>query len=252
MSTYLLIHGAWHGAWCWYKVIPRLERAGHRVVAPDLPSLGIDRTPVAQISLDTWTDSVCRLLDAQDEPVILVGHSRGGILIGQAAEKRPEKIKTLVYLAAFLLRQGESILQVLQEDGGSMILPNLVIAEDQSSVTFRQESLKDFFYGECSEEDIALARLLLAPEAMAIGATPISVTQSNFGRVARVYIECLRDKAVPPALQKKMYTTLPCQKVISMDTDHSPFFSASEELVAHLLSVGSGAHPKGAVGNAPA
>ena len=92
MSTYLLIHGAWHGAWCWYKVIPRLERAGHRVVAPDLPSLGIDRTPVAQISLDTWTDSICGLLDAQDEPVILVGHSRGGILISQAAEKRPEKI----------------------------------------------------------------------------------------------------------------------------------------------------------------
>jgi len=57
MSTYLLIHGSWHGGWCWYKVLPRLEKAGHRVVAPDLPSLGTDRTPIAQISLDTWTDS---------------------------------------------------------------------------------------------------------------------------------------------------------------------------------------------------
>ena len=252
MSTYLLIHGAWHGAWCWYKVLPRLERAGHRVVAPDLPSLGIDRTPIAQISLDTWTDSVCRLLDAQDEPVILVGHSRAGILISQAAEKRPEKVKTLVYLAAFLLRQGESILQVLQEDGGSTILPNLVVADDQSSVTFRQESFKDFFYGECSQEDIALARLLLAPEAIAVGATPISVSQSNFGRVPKVYIECLRDKTIVPALQKRMYTALPCQKVISMDTDHSPFFSAPEALVTHLLSVDSGVYPKSAIGNAPA
>jgi len=68
-------------------VLPRLEKAGHRVVASDLPSLGKDRTPIAQISLDTWTDSVCQLLDAQAEPVILVGHSRGGILISQDAEK---------------------------------------------------------------------------------------------------------------------------------------------------------------------
>ncbi len=239
MSTYLLVHGACHGGWCWYKVLPRLENAGHRVVAPDLPSLGIDRTPITQISLDTWTDSVCRLLDAQDEPVILVGHSRGGILISQAAEKRPEKVKTLVYLSAFLLRQGESLLQVLQEDGRSMILPNMVMAEDQSSATVRQAALKEVFYGKCQEEDIALARLLLAPEAIAPSATPISVSESNFGRVPRVYIECLRDKAIPPALQKKMYAALPCQKVISMDTDHSPFFSASEALATHLLSLGS-------------
>jgi pimeloyl-ACP methyl ester carboxylesterase len=239
MSTYLLIHGSWHGAWCWYKVLPRLERAGHRVVATDLPSLGIDRTPIGQISLETWTDSVCRILDAQDEPVILVGHSRAGILISQAAEKRPEKVKALIYLAAFLLRQGESLLQVVQKDDASMVLPNLVMAENQSSATVRQSAIKEIFYGNCSEEDLALARLLLVPEAMAPLATPISVGQSNFGRVPRVYIECMQDKAIPPALQKKMYTALPCQKVISMDTDHSPFFSAPEALVTHLLSVDS-------------
>jgi pimeloyl-ACP methyl ester carboxylesterase len=239
MSTYLLIHGSWHGAWCWYKVLPRLERAGHRVVAPDLPGLGIDRTPIAQISLETWTDSVCRLLDAQDEPVILVGHSRAGILISQAAERRPEKVKALVYLAAFLLRQGESLLQLVGEDDASMVFPNLVMAEDQRSATVRQSALKEVFYGKCSEEDIALARLLLAPEAMAPLATPIRISQCNFGRVPRVYIECGQDKAISPALQKKMYTALPCQKVISMDTDHSPFFSAPEALVTHLLSVDS-------------
>jgi len=239
MSTYLLIHGSWHGGWCWYKVLPRLEQAGHSVVAPDLPSLGTDRTPIVQISLDTRTDSVCQLLDAQAEPIILVGHSRGGILISQAAEKRPEKVKTLVYLAAFLLRNGESLLQVVQEDGTSMVLPNLVMAEDQRSATVREAAIKETFYGGCSAEDIALARLLLVPEALAPLATPIRITEGNFGRVPRVYIECLRDKALPPALQKKMYTALPCQQVIAMETDHSPFFSAPEELGTHLLSLGS-------------
>ena len=209
------------------------------MTAPDLPSLGIDRTPIAQISLDIWTDSICQLLDTQEEPVILVGHSRGGILISQAAERRPEKVKTLVYLAAFLLRHGESLLQVAREDGGSMVLPNLVMADDQSCATVRKAALKEVFYGGCSEEDIALARLLLAPEAIAPLATSISISDRNFGRVSRVYIECLQDKAIPPALQKKMYTALPCQKVMSMDTDHSPFFSAPEALVTHLLSVDS-------------
>ncbi|MBV8454959.1 MAG: esterase [Deltaproteobacteria bacterium] len=163
--------------------------------------------------------------------------SRGGILISQAAERRPEKVKTLVYLAAFLLRDGESLLQIVQQDGSSMVLPNLVIADDQSCTTVRKSALKEVFYGGCPEEDIALARLLLAPEAMAPLTTPISISDRNFGGVSRVYIKCLRDKAIPPALQKKMYTALPCQKVISMDTDHSPFFSAPEALVTHLLSV---------------
>jgi hypothetical protein len=86
---------------------------------------------------------------------------------------------------------------------------------------------------------MALARLLLAPEAIAPLATPINISDSNFGRLSRFYIECLRDKAIQPALQKRMYTALPCQKVISMDTDHSPFFSAPEALVTHLLSADS-------------
>jgi len=130
-------------------------------------------------------------------------------------------------------------LQVVQEDGTSMVLPNLVMTEDQRSATVREAALKETFYGGCSEEDIALARLLLVPEALAPLAIPIHITEGNFGRVPRVYIECLRDKALPPALQKKMYATLPCQQVISLDTDHSPFFSAPEELVVHLLSLGS-------------
>jgi pimeloyl-ACP methyl ester carboxylesterase len=237
MSTYVLVHGSWHGAWCWYKVVPRLEQAGHTVIAPDLPSLGRDKTPVSKVSLKTWTDSICQVLDAQDEPCILVGHSRGGIVISQAAEQRPQKVCALVYLAAFLLRAGESVEQVLREDGTSLILPNLVISADHRSVAIRERAVKEVFYGECAAQDVALARLLLAPEALAPLATPVRVTEANFGRVPRVYIECRRDRAVPPTVQKRMYTALPCQKVVSMDSDHSPFFSSPEDLVGHLLAL---------------
>lgn len=87
------------------------------------------------------------------------------------------------------------------------------------------------------KEDVARAKKLLVPQATAPFATPVRTTPENFGRIPRIYIECLRDRAISPAIQRKMYTALPCQKVISMDTDHSPFFSAPGELVAHLTAV---------------
>src|SRR5262249_33664037 len=162
----------------------------------------------------------------QAEPVILVGHSRGGFVVSQAAERRPDKVKTLVYLAAFLLREGESLGQVLREDATSLVRPNLVVSEDQRSTTIREEAIGEVFYGDCSEEAGALARLLLVPEPLATLATPIRVTEANFGRVPRVYVECRRDKALPPGVQQKMYAALPCRRLTSIDTDHSPFFSA--------------------------
>lgn len=237
MSTIVLIHGAWHGAWCWYKVMPRLEKAGHRVIAPDLPSLGTDKTPLTAVTLDSWVERICEILDAQLDPVILVGHSRGGIVISQVAERRPDKIRKLVYLAAFLVPAGQSLLEIAGTDVASVVTANLVVAPDQSSFTVRPEAIRDAFYGDCSDEDFALARTLLTPEAVAPSATPLELSGGNFGRVTRIYIECLRDRAITPGAQKKMYTALPCSKVISMDTDHSPFFSRPEELVDHLLAL---------------
>ncbi len=237
MSTYVLIHGSLHGGWCWNKVVPLLESEGHKVEAPDLPGHGSDKTPIQEISLQVYADSVCKVLDAQSEPVILVGHSMGGMVITQTAEYRPDKIKTLVYLAAFLLRNGESLRQVGREDTESLLTPNLVWAEDQSYSTIREEALKEALYGDCSDEDVERAKSLLVPQASAPGLTPVNTTEQNFGQVPRVYIECLRDRAVSPSIQKKMYTALPCKKVISMDTSHSPFFSAPEELVSHLVSL---------------
>jgi pimeloyl-ACP methyl ester carboxylesterase len=237
MSTFVLVHGAWHGGWCWYKVVPRLEKAGHTVLAPDLPSLGRDTTPLAGVSLDSWADFVCQILDAAHEPVILVGHSRGGIVISQAAERRPGKVKTLVYVSAFLVRNGETLLQVMREDDDLPLRQNLVTSADRESSTVKPEALQRLLYGQCADEDVALARLLLRPEALPPSATPLCLTEGNYGRLPRVYIECLGDQAIPPALQKRMYTASPCQRVISLDTDHSPFFSSPEELVAQLLTL---------------
>ena len=237
MGTYVLIHGAWHGAWCWKKVIPLLEKEGHKVVAPDLPGHGKDKRPIADITLQAYTDRVCQILDEQSDPVVLVGHSMGGVVITQTAEYRPEKISKLVYVTAFLLQNGEFLLQHAEPDTEALVLPNLIMSEDQSYANVKQEALKEVFYADCSDEDVEFAKSRLVPQAAAPFAAPVSTTEENFGRVPRVYITCLRDKAISPSIQEKLYKALPCEKVISMDTSHSPFFSAPEELAKHLLSV---------------
>ncbi len=220
MSTYVLIHGSWHGAWRWYKVVPRLEQAGHTALAIDLPGHGRDWTPPQDVSMQTYVDRVCGVLDTLPEPAILVGHSRGGIVISQAAESRPEKIKALVYLAAFLIPNGEAMLPTALSDTESLIVSNLTLNEEQGWHMLKAE-----------------AWTLLTPEPNAPVATPLELTEANFGRVPRTYITCLADRGVSPALQKTMYTRLPCQQVISLNTSHSPFLSAPDELVKHLTAL---------------
>jgi pimeloyl-ACP methyl ester carboxylesterase len=237
MSIYVLVHGAFHGGWAWEKVAPLLEKEGHKVISPDLPGHGEDKTPVSQITLQAYTDTVCEILDEQPEPVILVGHSLGGISISTAAEARPEKVKTLVYLAALLQQDGETSTGVMSGDTESIAPQYAVMSEDNSTISIPIEGYKVVSYNTCSDEDVAWAAPFLVPEPTAPMSTPVHVTEERFGRVPRVYIETLLDKGVTPSLQKKMYTALPCQKVISMNTDHSPFLCAPRELADHLLAL---------------
>jgi pimeloyl-ACP methyl ester carboxylesterase len=238
MSTYILIHGSWHGGWCWDKVKVGLEAQGHTVFAPDLPGHGEDKTPVSEITLPRFVDRVCQILDAQPEPVILVGHSMGGGVITQTAEVWPDKIKGLVYLCAFLPRNGESLLQLAQQDQETLVLPNLIINEAEGYHAVKAEAIREIFYQDCRDEDVAWAKsLLVAQEALAPVATPVQISEANYGRIPRVYIECRRDQTLGPALQKQMYTATPCRQVLSLETGHSPFLSAPEALAAHLTTM---------------
>jgi pimeloyl-ACP methyl ester carboxylesterase len=213
MSFYILIHGSWHGGWCWNKVATLLEQAGHKVIAPNLPSHGDDRTSISEVTLQSYVDYVCKVIEAQTEPVILVGHSMAGIVISQVAEQCPAKIKKLVYLSAFLLKNGESAWK-MAPDLDSLLLPKIVMSEDCSYITVKDEFIKDIFYGDCSDEDVRKSKSQLVPEAIAPLDTPVRTTAENFGRSHRVYIECLQDRAISISQQRKMQAALPCQRVI--------------------------------------
>jgi pimeloyl-ACP methyl ester carboxylesterase len=237
MATYVLVHGSWHAGWCWYKLKARLEASGHKVLAPDLPGLGLDHTPFDAVTLALWRDRVCDVVKAQTDRVILVGHSRGGIVVSEVAERVSGRIRTLVYLSAFLARDGQSLFDVLSAPNDSEVPANITMSKDRMAVSINLEAVRSAFYGECSDEDVALARSLLQPEPAAPLGTPVHVTEENFGRVPRVYIECLRDRAIPLPLQRAMLAETPCRRVLSIDTDHSPFLSRPDELSAHLQAI---------------
>ncbi len=233
MSTYVLIHGAWHGGWCWEKVKPLLEQAGHTVLTPDLPGHGRDGTPPEQVSLQAYADHVCNVVRDAGEPVILVGHSMGGVVISQAAEQCGDQVDTLVYLGAFLLPNGETLLGMAQTDHDSLVTANLVVAENGASATVKDEAIKPAFYADCSDEDVANAKARLLPQALAPFVTPLSLSGDQKVKT-RVFIETTEDRAIPIGLQRRMTAAQPDVRVITMGTSHSPFFSAPEELARHL------------------
>jgi len=232
VATYVLIHGGHHGSWCWDKVVPLLRNKEHVVEVPDLPGHGKDKTPIQEVTLQSCVNKVCSIIKTKSEPVILVGHSLAGNVISQVAEQIPDKIKTLVYLTAYLLRDGESLTSLFES-----FRPLLNMSQDQSYYTMKTEVIADLFYNDCSAEDIDRAKALLCPEATAIFMTPVHLSNEKFGRVPRIYIECLCDQTIIPRKQKAMYTTIPCLRVISLNTGHSPFLSAPEMLGACLLSL---------------
>jgi len=236
---YVLVHGAWHGAWAWYKVETQLEHAGHAVTNVDLPAHGIDGTDPGTVTLGDYAQAVVDRIDAIDGQVILVGHSMGGVVLSAVAEARPDKIEKLVYVAAFLLPDGVSLFDVAIEDPGSLVTPNLIVDPVHGTADFNRAFLRQMFYGTSPEADVTLATALVRPNPLLPIATPLSLTPQNFGSVRRFYVTTLQDRAISPPVQEMMYTQMGVEKVYSMNTDHSPFFSKPTQLSHILLDIGS-------------
>ena len=237
MATFVLVHGGWHGAWCWNHVVALLEARGHTAIAGDLPGHGLDRTPASQVSLQGYVSATCSTLDRQRGPVILAGHSMGGIVITQAAEQRPDRISLLIYIAAFLPANGQSLAALAQGDTDSLIPPNSLPTADGLAITLRDAALLEMLYADCPAADVARARTELRPEPLAPLLEPVSTTAGNFGRIPRAYVECQRDRALPLARQRAMQAATPCARVVGMATGHSPFFAAPGTLVEYLAAL---------------
>ena len=223
MSTFVLVHGAYHGAWCWYRLKPELESRGHEVVTFDLPAHGIDGTPYAEATLDGYVDRVCEAVDEAGDPPVLVGHSMAGMLITAAAERVPSEIDTLVYLTAYLPGDGESMLD--QRSEASLVTQHFEVDEERGVGWVPEAWLDEAFYADCSAEDRALARSLVRPEPIDPISTPVAATDERFGRVRRVYVGCTEDRAITPAQQETAVEAHGVDRELTLEASHSPFLS---------------------------
>ncbi|MEE4361442.1 MAG: alpha/beta fold hydrolase [Pseudomonadales bacterium] len=234
---FVLVHGAWHGGWCWDRLTPLLEAGGASVTAPDLPGAGADETAVEAIDLELYAEHVERWIRELDRPVELVGHSMGGAVISRVAERLPQYLTGLTYLCAFLPRDGESLGQLGAEDADTQLNAALHAGTTAGTLELDAEDARRIFYHDCPAADAELALARLRPQPVAPLRAPVVLSTAAWGSVPRAYVLCTEDRAVSPAQQRRMLERVPCDPVIELATGHSPFHAAPERLAEALLGI---------------
>jgi pimeloyl-ACP methyl ester carboxylesterase len=242
--SFVLVHGAWHGAWCWEKLVPLLREQGHDVSAVELQGLGAARLPVEQINLGVYTKRVTDALDAQSGRTVLIGHSSGCLAASQAAEERAEKIRTLVFLSGFVAANGEAHRALVGADPGQKVSPVLLVdfrpgtkIPLQTRIdTSKPDAVQLAFYNDCSEADARAAISRLVPEPAAPSGQPLRLSAERFGRVDKIYIHCTRDNAISLARQREFAAKWPLRRTVTLESGHSPFLSMPARLAQVLSS----------------
>jgi pimeloyl-ACP methyl ester carboxylesterase len=229
----VLVHGAWHGAWCWQRVVDRLTDAGVRAVAIDLPGHGDDPGPLGDLHTDS--SRVREVLDEQSGPVVLVGHSYGGAVITEAGDH--PAVTQLVYLCAMALDGGETCLSAASEQAAAAGIsyagrPDLgagLVPAAEGSVTV-DASVAAALYNDCDPATVAWAVARLGPQpVVTLQQTPTAVAWRTR---PSTYAVCRDDMIVHPDLQRLLASR--CTTSVEWDTGHSPFLSRPE-LVTDLL-----------------
>ncbi len=238
MARIVLVHGAFGRAACWDRVAPGLRAAGHTVEAIDLPGQGDDPTPVEEVTLDRYAQRVCDAL-SEGPPAVLVGHSMGGMVVTQAAARCPGQVIRLVYVAAFLPSDGQSLIEITQlpEAAGDQVQANLVVEGDPPVATMAPEAVREALCHCCDDEQFAWSASLRGRQPVVPFTQPVALGGPGgeaFAALPRAYVTCLQDRAIKPAIQRRMFETAGCDPVIEIDTDHAVWASRPDELAAAL------------------
>jgi pimeloyl-ACP methyl ester carboxylesterase len=225
MRTVVLVHGAWHGPWCWAAVLAGLDELGVPAVPVDLPGPGVHADG----------DHVRGVVDAVGGPVVLVGHSYGGAVITDAGTH--PAVEHLVYLAALVPDKGETVPAIDVEGGETSAIPAALVV-DGDLVTLDPAQAPAVLYGDCSPADTARAVSLLRPQGLAsFREGPRSIA---WRERPVTYVVCGEDRALPAAYQLGMAARIPGAAVVEWPTaSHSPFLSMPGEVVDVLAGLAS-------------
>jgi pimeloyl-ACP methyl ester carboxylesterase len=227
-ATVMLVHGAWHGSWCWDEVRGHLADAGIGTVAVDLPSVA---APGSDLRADV--DRVRAALDATTGPVVLVGHSYGGAVVSDAAG-HPTVVHT-VFLTAFPLEPGESITANALTGGEDMNLEEALIF-DGDSVSVDPTRAVHFFFHDRTESMAGTARDRL--RLMSVAAMVGTVQSAGWRDKPSTYVVCTDDHALPVALQRS--GSARADRVVDVRASHSPFLSRPVDVARVIADIVSG------------
>ncbi len=245
MASFILIHGSWHGGWCFDKVREILEAAGHEVIAPDLPGMDGSEAELRAATLDLWADfaaGLCR--GAAQKPVILAGHSRGGLVVSQAAERAAQDIDALVYICAMMLPNGMSRAEFKVLEGPNPAFDAIISPVAGGAGTIVDTAAAPQVFAQLSPPDLVAAAMdRLAIEPHGPRATPLQLSEANFGSLPRSYIECTHDRTIPIASQRKMQHLVPGAQIATLESDHSPFLCKPAELADLLIAAADAVSP---------
>ncbi|MFE0820660.1 alpha/beta fold hydrolase [Streptomyces sp. NPDC058847] len=229
MSTFVLVHGAWHGVWCWDRLVPELEARGHRAVAVDLPSDAPEADSGAYLrAIDKYVDD--------PRSTVLVAHSMAGLIAPVYAERRP--VRELVLLSCLLPLPGASwrdqlaASRPMAEDFYSSFLPQQ-LKDDQGRSYWPPDLAADLFYHDCTPADAAAAAARLRPQAAGV-LTEKTLWTGDVPSPTR-YVVCEADRAVSGNWGRQAAEARFGADIISLPTSHSPFWSQPAAL-AELLT----------------
>ena len=233
-ETIVLVHGSWSSASAWDAVTPILKAKGYDVITVNLPGHGTDTTSFATIDFKTYVKTVEAAI-GDKKGIILLGHSMAGEVISQVAEEIPGQLKELIYLAAYLPKNGESILALATADAGSHAGKYLVIDKDHGTATLAKDGIVDVFAQDAPKpvQDYLVANFKLEP--LAPLATPVTLTDTNFGSVYKVYIHTLNDHTISYAFQQKMVKASNVKKTFELPSSHTPFLSMPDKLAEVII-----------------
>lgn len=218
MARIILVHGAWHGGWCWDAVAMTLRRVGHQVAVPDLPGH----------AGATLADCAALVAEAAG-PALLVGHSLGGMVIEAVAALAPGHATGLVHLCSYLPLPGDSLARLDRLTGAP---PRAWPRDDQGRLLLPQPAARKMLYADCPEPAVALALAQLRPQP--VGPMRDALPGTMRAGLTRDYVLCRSDRAIPEALQRQMLDRAPVTHQHDRDWGHSPFLQAPDDL-ARLL-----------------
>ena len=240
MKNYLLIHGAWGAAWEFDKVTELLSSDGHYVIALDLPGHGENNADIPDVTMQSYENTIVEAIEKLNGKVVLVGHSLAGAIISQVAELIPGKIDRLVYVAAMLLKDGDSALGVMQNDPGGELLPNAIFSEDGTYATITEETVRTILLNDVKDADYLdkIVPKFLFKQATEPFMAIANLSEEKFGSVDKYYIKASIDKVISPSAQDKMLTNWKTKNVVTLESGHFPLTSIPEQLVAEIRRIG--------------